>query len=164
MRFKWVLLILIFVLVLMPPLNIYAKWHLKTFSGGFIYTLLNLTYVPDDYYKQVGGIWVDTDKSRSANIHLEHRYRGKYGVYVIGETVQNKNHNVSAIMNCADKIIELESGSSKITDLNRKTATSLLIGMYDVESDFPHEVICSISIDKKTKGQFFIFVRKFRHY
>ena len=67
-------------------------------------------------------------------------------------------------MNCADKIIELESGSSKITDLNRKTATSLLIGMYDVESDFPHEVICSISIDKKTKGQFFIFVRKFRHY
>jgi len=148
----------------MQPLNMYAKWHFETFSDGFFYTLLNLTYIPQDYYQKIGGIWIDTDKSRSEQLYLNHRYKGKYGVYVIGEAVRNKNHNISAAMNCSDKIIGLESSSSKVTDLNRKAATSLLIGMYSVGDMLPNKIECSISINKQTKGQFFIFIKKFRHY
>ena len=67
-------------------------------------------------------------------------------------------------MNCSYKIIELESRSSKVTDLNRKAATSLLIGTCIVGDMLPNEIECSISINEKTKGPFFIFVKKFRHY
>ncbi len=166
MKIKYVLSILILVSlsVLIQPLNMYAKWHFQTFSDGVVYTLLNLTYIPHDYYQPVGGIWIDTDKSRSENLYLEHRYKGKYGVYIVGEAVRNKNYDVSATMNCADQTIELESSTSKITDLNRKTATSLLIGMYSVDDVLPNEIECSILIEEETTGEFFIFVKKFRHY
>lgn len=164
MKIKFVISVLFLFSILFQPMSLYAKWHFETFSDGFFYTLLNLTYIPHDYYQQIGGIWIDTDKSKGERLYLNHRYKGKYGVYVVGEAVRNKNHNISATMNCSDKIIELESSSSKITDLNRKAATSLLIGTYNVGDMLPNEIECSISINEQTKGQFFIFIKKFRHY
>ncbi|MBB1331747.1 hypothetical protein H5200_09775 [Pseudoalteromonas sp. SG43-7] len=164
MKIKYITPILILLLIMVHPLNIYAKWHLKTFSGGFVYTLLNLTYVPYDYYRQIGEVWVDTDESRTEYLNLKHRYKGNYGVYIASEAVRNKNHTFSATMNCLDKAIELESSFSNLTDLNREKATSLLIGMYSVGDEFSSEIKCSISISEKTQGQFFVFVKKLIHY
>ncbi|MGM0526118.1 MAG: hypothetical protein ACQEQ8_07995 [Pseudomonadota bacterium] len=133
MKFKRTCITLFVLVILFPPLQMYSKWHLKTFSGGVFYLLFNVTHLPHDYkvHSWTGLVGVDEPVS----LDLRHRYKGKYDIYVMGEVVENTDLNYTVDLSCkSGERLSFDSKDITSTDLVRKKYNNIRLGTYLVEN------------------------------
>lgn len=125
-------ILLVLIIALISPLHLYAKWHLQAFSGGLLYTLFNVTYIPYDYKRP---IWSGVLENRTpVERDLLHKYKGIYEIYVSGNVVKDKSLEFEVVIECdGQELTHLSEKDVKATDLFRETHEEVMLGRYLIE-------------------------------
>jgi hypothetical protein len=133
MKLKALCIMSVVLVTIFPPLQTYSKWHLKTFSDGFAYTFLNVTYLPYDY--KIDSWTGVIEANEPVVLDINHRYKGRYDVYVMGEVVKNidLNYIVDLICSSGERLI-FKSKDIAATKLMREKHNDILLGTYLVEN------------------------------
>ncbi|RUO52587.1 hypothetical protein CWI69_05990 [Pseudidiomarina halophila] len=137
---------ILLLLVLISPLHIYAKWHLTTFSHGVIYTLLNVTYIPHDYKRNVWEGMITSTRPRHIP-SFRHKYKGYYDVLVSSTNVdENDNEFVASIMCESGEKLLFNSKDIRATEFYRENNDELRLGSYLVEETSDSFNGCTINL------------------
>jgi hypothetical protein len=143
MKLNKKILFVFIVLIIISPFQQYSKWHLRTFSDGIVYSLLNVTFIPHDYKRIIwsGGL----NNKEALNVELSHKYKGLYGIYVAGDVVKNKGLKYTVSINCeSGELLKLNFKDVLATDLFRETHNEVLLGSYNVTNTSRSFKKCSI--------------------
>jgi len=152
------------VLLVIDPFQQYANWHLKSFSDGTMYTLLNFFYSPDDYKRP---IWQGVlTKGEPLKADLSHKYKGLYDVYISGDAVKNKSIKFTINISCdTGELLQFTHENLLATDWLRENYNEIPLPSYNVTDTINSFKGCFIKYNSSNSdSQLFVSIIKHTHW